>query len=204
MGRQIFFFLLLPLMGGCILYDCGYTSNDSVREYEVNAWQKVPVSFSIELSSRCAIDYLDESEWSTSRLTLSRKVKEALEETALFSTVQEQPEELPGGYHFTFRFVLSTMDNSKVSSLGTFAGSTLFLIPAWIDAGFDGTAVVHLRTHTVYSIGAAEKIKCFIWLPLMPLGLFANEAVAWHFTEKGVINHLVNRVAAYHYETYCK
>ncbi len=195
---------VLPFLGGCVMYDCGYTANASIREHEVSPRQKVPVTFSVELVDYWNIHIPINSFWAPSRHELSQKVKDALEETGLFSTIKEVPSKTPGRYHFAFQFNARGSDDRDSFGAGILAGMTFFLVPAWEDAGFDGSVVVSLRKRAVFSRGAAEKQKCFGWLPLAPLGIFANGAVAWHFTEKGVINHLVNSVAAYHHETYCK
>ena len=125
-------------------------------------------------------------------------VRDALEATGLFSDVRlaEKPE--PDTYHIAFTFHTGGTDGPTSGSAWNWALKSLTLIPVWDNATFDGAAVVYLRGKPIHAAGAAECLQKFIWLPLAPLGLLWSDPVAWHFTEKGVINNLVNDVSAYH------
>lgn len=186
---------LLPalLVAGCLSVDRGYAPNVSLTRHTIPEPHTCPVSFSVELE-----EARDDFWFRPDAIGLRDKVRDALEATGLFSDVRlaEKPE--PDTYHIAFTFHTGGTDGPTSGSAWNWALKSLTLIPVWDNATFDGAAVVYLRGKPIHAAGAAECLQKFIWLPLAPLGLLWSDPVAWHFTEKGVINNLVNDVSAYH------
>lgn len=89
-----------------------------------------------------------------------------------------------------------TVDDSM--AVGLLAGYTFLLVPTVEVITFDVSAVLSLNGKPIYSTAKAEEIRCLVWLPLAPTGLFMNSWTAWHYAELGTVNALVNDIATYH------
>lgn len=195
MKTLLFLIPIVALLSACISVDCGYAPNVDITEHtEVTPSQRVPISFSIEEVECFRNDFF----FTPTREELSEKLKEALEETQLFSEVRYLAKPEKSLYHIVFRFHISGETEGQAVLLGLTAGYTLCLIPVWEDLTFDGAAIVYLRNEPLYASGSAELMKIPIWLPFAPVGIFWNNAVGWHYTTKGVVNNLVNDVTDFH------
>ena len=69
---------------------------------------------------------------------------------------------------------------------------------------FDGSAIVTLKGKPIFTSVKTEELRCAIWLPLLPCGLFMNSWTVWPAVEGGVVNALVNDIAVFHEKTYVR
>lgn len=195
MSRWIWIVVWVLAFAGCISVDCGYTPNeDVVSRGAVALDERFPVTFS--LSVECPVS--EPIPFYPKQEALRSRVQAALEATQLFSSVRYEPSAPKDAYHIVFTFHVGGSTASSNATAGLIAGSSLFIIPVWEWATFDGSAEVFLRGDVLHARGAAEKMCVPMWLPLSPIGLFWNCAVGWNSVERGVVNALVNDVSAFH------
>lgn len=190
--------LALLLLPGCIIWDAGYTPNKPVQPHAVPETAKVPITFSVAMQvEREGILAIPTEQ------SLNQKISKALVQTGLFSKVYYSPEN-PTGYHVVFNFHQAGETMEEAEDTGMLSGLTLFIIPTWHVVTFDGAAIVTLKGKPVFTSAKAEEIRCIDWLPLLPFGLFMNSWTIWPCIERGVVNALVNDIAAFHEETFVK
>ena len=182
---------LLLMLSGCIVWDAGDTDNRPIAMNQISADEKVPITYSVSLeverSDIIALPGLP---------SLRNKIGAALRSTGLFSSVRDNDND--GSYHVKFSFRQSGMSEAESAAVGLLSGFTLLLVPTWETYTFDGTVELSLDGKSLYSSVKNEKMRCVIWLPMAPFGLFMNSWTAWSSIEEGNINALVNEVAECH------
>lgn len=189
----------LCFLSGCAIWDAGYTDNKPITRYAVNAMDKVPITFSVEMEAERS----DVFALPTVK-SLRMNIKGALEETGLFSNVSYGRKDETNPYHIAFVFRQAGMCESDSFAVGFLAGYSLFLIPTGEVYTFDGSAVLSLEGKPIYSTAKAEEIRCLIWLPMAPVGLFMNSWTVWHCLEKGSVRALVEDIALEHKKRFLK
>ena len=107
-------------------------------------------------------------------------------------------------YHIEFSFHQGGTSIEDSMAAGIVAGYTLLLLPVWEVITFDGSAVLSLQGKPIYSTAKAEEMRCVIWLPLAPVGLFMNSWSVWYFLEKGSVNALCETIAQEHKKRFLK
>lgn len=182
---------LLLMLSGCIVWDAGDTDNRPIAMNQISADEKVPITYSVSLEVErpdiIALPGLP---------SLRNKIGAALRSTGLFSSVRDNDND--GSYHVKFSFRQSGMSEAESAAVGLLSGFTLLLVPTWETYTFDGTVELSLDGKSLYSSVKNEKMRCVIWLPMAPFGLFMNSWTAWSSIEEGNINALVNEVAECH------
>lgn len=188
---------LLLILPGCIVWDAGDVANRPIAMNQISADEKVPITYSVSLDvERPDIIALPELR------SLSNKIGTALRSTGLFSSVRDNDNN--GSYHAKFVFRQSGMSEADSAAVGLVSGFTLLLVPTWETYTFDGTVELSLDGKSLYSSVKKEKMRCVIWLPMAPLGLFMNSWTAWSSIEEGNINALVNEVAECHRKNFSR
>ena len=189
--RGLTILALLLILPGCIIWDAGDVENRPIAMGQISADEKVPITYSVSLEvERHDIIALPELP------SLSNKIGAALRSTGLFSSVRDNDND--GSYHAKFSFRQSGMSEAESAAVGLLSGFTLLLVPTWETYTFDGTVELSLDGKSLYSSVKNEKMRCVIWLPMAPFGLFMNSWTAWSSIEEGNINALVNEVAECH------
>lgn len=89
------------------------------------------------------------------------------------------------------------MPVNEAAATGFLMGYTLFTIPMWINMYLDMSAILYLKDKPVYSSATSEKIRCYVWLPFLPIGLIWNQWWAWTTQERKCCRYLINRIIAY-------
>ena len=184
---------------GCIMWDAGYTSNKPIDKYAMSASEKIPISYSVslDLARTDIIAAPDVKE-------LTQKIESALRETDLFSEISYGKKDGKDSYHIEFTFRQAGMSVADSMAVGLLAGYSLLLIPTCELLTFDGTAVLTLQGTPIYSTAKPEELRCLIWLPMAPFGVFMNAWTVWHYAEKGTVNALVNDIADFHKRRFLK
>ena len=157
--------IVLSLLTGCICFDCGYTPNQDIKRYSYSENDKYPVTYSIDLGSSKDgfAHYLVLSD-------LRDKIEERLKETNLFSEVRYVSQREKDGYHIDFNFSPGGLSSNQQAALGLVAGYTFLTVPVWDDSFLDLQTIVYTNNEKAFSICSAEKGRCLIWLPLLPIG----------------------------------
>lgn len=181
------------LLPGCIMWDAGYTDNTPIIETRISVEDRVPISYDVilELDRNDIIAAPEMQE-------LRDKIEEGLKATGLFSEILYGKGTIDDSYHVSFLFRQAGMTVEDSQAVGFLAGSTLLLVPTGEVLTFDGSAVLSLKGRPIYTTAKAEELRCLIWLPMAPAGLFMNSWSVWHYAELGTVNALVNDIAAYH------
>ena len=181
------------ICSGCIIWDAGYTENNPVVETLIPFDEKVPISYDLALElERGDIFAAPEIQ------ELRDKIERGLKGTGLFPEISYGKGNTNDSYHVSFLFRQSGMTVDDSMAVGLLAGYTFLLVPTVEVITFDVSAVLSLNGKPIYSTAKAEEIRCLIWLPLAPTGLFMNSWTAWHYAELGTVNALVNDIATYH------
>ena len=192
-SRFIFGAAIAMICSGCMIWDAGYTENKPVVETQISFDEKVPISYDIVLELE-RDDLFAKPEFQE----LRDKIERGLMGTGLFPEISYDKGNGNDSYHVSFLFRQSGMTVDDSMAVGLLAGYTFLLVPTVEVATFDVSAVLSLNGKPIYSTAKAEEIRCLIWLPLAPIGLFMNSWTAWHYAELGTINALVNDIATYH------
>lgn len=181
------------LLPGCIMWDAGYTDNTPIIETRISVEDRVPISYDVilELDRNDIIAAPEMQE-------LRDKIEKGLKATGLFSEILYGKGTIDDSYHVSFLFRQAGMTVEDSQAVGFLAGSTLLLVPTGEVLTFDGSAVLSLKGRPIYTTAKAEELRCLIWLPMAPAGLFMNSWSVWHYAELGRVNALVNDIAAYH------
>jgi len=184
---------IAAILTGCMVWDAGYTENNDIIETQLSVDDRVPISYDVVLGlERDDIIAAPEIQ------ELRDKIEAGLKGTGLFSEILYGKGDAEDSYHISFRFRQSGMTEEDSIGVGMLSGSTLLLVPTVEIVTFDGTAILSLKGEPIYSTAKAEELRCLIWLPLAPAGLFMNSWTVWHYAEKGMVNALVNDIAMYH------
>lgn len=196
-SRISFFPLLALVMTGCVLWDAGYTENKPVSMYSVPQEDKVPISYSVDVSVEIERDDDDKMAFPT-WAGLREKIEKALRATGMFSEIVYAAKGGEDSYHIEFRFHQAGTSAEDAQAIGFLAGCTFLLVPTGEILTFDGSAVLSIQGKTIFSTAKAEELRRLIWLPMAPIGVFMNDWVEWHFAEKGTVNALCEEIAQEH------
>ncbi len=178
---------------GCIMWDAGYTDNNPVIETQITIDERIPISYDVILElDRSDIIAAPEIQ------ELKDKIEVALKTTGLFSEVSYGKGDVNDSYHASFLFRQAGMSVEDSMAVGLLAGYTLLLVPTGELLTFDGSAILSLKGKPIYTTAKAEELRCLIWLPMAPAGIFMNSWAVWHYAEQGTVNALVNDIATYH------
>lgn len=121
-------------------------------------------------------------------------IGEKLRATKHFGSVMYKPvdERSPYHIHFIIRYSMNDILDSPAQSM--LLGYSLGLLPSWQDMYLDMSAIVIVNDTKVYSTVAAENLRCYIWLPLLPFGMIWNNWLAWTVQEKNGVNFILNDI----------
>ena len=181
------------LVSGCVMWDAGYTENQPVTRYELNSADKVPVTYSVNIiAERPDIIAMPDAKG------LREKIENALRETGLFSKIQYGAKGGKDSYHIEFTFHQAGMTVEQSMGLAIISGYTLLFVPVCEVITFDGSAVLSLQGKSIFSVAKAEELRCLIWWPMAPFGIFMNAWSVWHFVEKGTVNALCEEITQEH------
>ena len=199
LSKIILAVLALLSVSGCAIWDAGYTENKPVRRYSVPSVDKVPITYNVSMKSeRDDVIALPDIE------SLRKNIERALKETGMFSEIHYGAKGGADSYHIEFSFHQGGTSIEDSMAAGIVAGYTLLLLPVWEVATFDGSAVLSLQGKPIYSTAKAEEMRCVIWLPLAPVGIFMNSWSVWHYLEKGSVNALCEAIAQEHKKRFLK
>lgn len=190
---------LLFLLSGCVVWDHGYTENRPVTEYRVAADDRFPVTYSIAMIYERGdiVGVPDEK-------SLREKIDDALRATGLFSEISYGVKGGQDSYHIEFNFHQAGASMEDSMAVGLLCGYTLLLVPGMEILTFDGSATLSIQGRDIYSVAKAEEIRCLVWLPMAPVGLFMNPWSVWHFLERGSVNALCESIAQEHKRRFLK
>lgn len=198
-SKFVFVGLLSTFLSGCAVLDAGYTENKPVRRYSVPSVDKVPITYSVSMKAeRGDVFALPDIE------SLRKNIERALKDTGMFSEIHYGAKGGADSYHIEFLFHQGGATEEQSMGIGLIAGYTLLLVPIGEVFTFDGSAVLSLQGKPIYSTAKAEEMRCVIWLPLAPVGLFMNSWSVWHFLEKGSVNALCDAIAQEHKKRFLK
>ena len=198
-SKFLFVVLTLLTVSGCVNWDAGYTENKTVRRYSVSSVDKVPITYSVSMKSeRDDVTALPDIQ------SLRKNIERALKETGMFSEIHYGVNGGSDSYHIEFSFHQGGSSIEDLMAAGIVAGYTLLLVPVWEIITFDGSAVLSLQGKPIYSTAKAEEMRCVVWLPLAPVGIFMNSWSVWHYLEKGAVNALCDAIAQEHKKRFLK
>lgn len=199
--KPLLLFILPVLMffSGCICVDCGYTPNEDIVQHSYTESNKYPLTYSVSIYK-----YRDDIIFDPDTDDLREKIEERLRATNLFSEVQYVSKKEGDGYHVDFAFHLGGISLEQSAGLGFLSGYTLLTIPVWEEFFLDLRATIYTKEDPVFSVCSSEKLRCVIWLPFAPIGLFANMYVSMHMVEDGIINDAINNISEEHIRRYLK
>ncbi len=181
------------VLSGCVMVEAGYSPNSVKPTVSCRTMEPVPVSYSVSMKYM-RTDILFDPDQDD----MIKKVGEALEASGLFSSVTYASAPQNDTYHFSFDFHVGAQDEEKSIAAGLVAGYSFLLIPVWEVCSFDGAVTMYLKNKPIYGTSETEKVTCYIWLPLAPVGLIWNNYFAWNAIEDGVVNNLIRDVAKEH------
>lgn len=189
-AKYLFGFSIIILLTGCLQIPLGYTPNvDIPQNYEGN---KYDITFSVE--------YLSDGDVSIGRATKEQYVswiKNYLEESNAFNSVTYKDINNKSNYHIHFIVHYSALPVGESAGIGFIMGYTLFTIPMWINMNLDSSAILYLHGKPLFTPTTTETLKCYVWLPFLPVGLVWNQWWAWSTQETKCCRYLINEIVTY-------
>lgn len=177
-------------LSGCLNTPMGYTPNVDLPEIHSRA--KYAITFSV--------DYLsdgDEIIGCASREKYIEWIKNYLSDCGEFSTVSYKSFDRKSNYHIHFLVHYSCMPVDESAALGFLMGYTLFTIPMWVNMYLDTSAILYLNGKPIHSPATSEAIRCYVWLPFLPVGLVWNQWWVWTTQEKKSCRYLISEIVNY-------
>jgi hypothetical protein len=178
------------ILSGCLQIPLGYTP--SVDFPQDNENKKYALTFSV--------DYLSDGDVSIGRASQEKYIdwlKEDLRKSGAFNSVTYKPFSQKSNYHLHFLIHYSCMPVNESAGLGFLMGYTLCTIPMWLNMYLDMSAILYLNGTPVHSPTTAEALRCYVWVPFLPVGLVWNQWWAWTTQEKKCYRYLINDVINY-------
>ncbi len=184
---SLFCFLII-LLQGCMIVPQGYTPSTSLLKHKnIAASSKYDVTFSVEYISDG-----DQSIGRASNVQIIEIIKEKLIDSNAFTQVSYVDLAGKSKYHIHFIVHYSMVSAGESAKHGLLIGYTFCTIPTWQSMPIDISAKIYLKDKVIHSIATAEVLRCYIWLPLLPVCLVWNNWWAWTTQEKKCVNYIVN------------
>ena len=197
MKKLISLLIILPVLSGCFLYDCGYTRNDDTAVYKTSAANKMPISYSLKFDTSLPPDSMG----SPTAKSIRTKIDEVLKESGLFSEVT-YGDKSEKGYHIEFTYNDSGMSQEEMMGRAFLYVYTLCLFPIPENISCDLSAVVYLEGKPIWSVAHTEKCRCIVWIAGLPAGLILNYWSVWRSIEYNIIRSTVNDLTKEHIRRY--
>ena len=198
MKKLVLALLILPLISGCFLYDCGYTRNDDTAIYKVDAANKMPISYSLKFDTCFPAN---DAPGTPTVKSIRTKIDEALKETGLFSEVSYGDND-EKGYHIEFRYNDSGFSHDEAFARAFVCVYTLFTIPIPENYSADLSAVLYLDGKPIWSVAHTEKCRYIVCWYALPAGLFLNYWSVWRSIEYNIVRSTVNDLTKEHIRRY--
>ena len=193
MQSKIMAIAMLLLCAGCMIWDAGYTDNVDVVKAEVSAYNKVPITYSLNVTS---------SNGNAGELAkiynIRAKIEDAMRSAGLFSEVTYGNIEGEDSYHVHFTVRFCPTPPEKMGGHIFLSEFSLLLIPNGDVEGLDITATLYLKGKPIYATAKPEEIRYLIWLPLAPVGLFMNSWTVGGACIEGSIHSCINDIVREH------
>ena len=193
MNKKISFFcgvMSFFIFTGCLQIPLNYTPEASLPEK--NAEKQYSITFSV--------DYLSDGYVSIGRASQEHYIKwlnEYLQKCGSFSSVTYKPFDQKSNYHLHFIAHYSCMPVNEAALLGFVMGYTMCTIPMMINMHLDTTAILYLNGSPIYSPATAETLRCYVWIPFLPVGMIWNQYWAWTTQETKCCRYLINEIVDY-------
>lgn len=175
---------------GCLEVPLGYTPETEIQ----------PLSHSKKYTVTYSVDYISDGDVSMGRANEAMYINwlgEYLQKTNAFSKVAYRNFTAKSNYHIHFLIHYSAMPVNEAAVTVFLMGYTLTAIPMWVNMYLDVSAIVYLNQKPVFSSATAEDVRCYVWLPFLPVGLVWNQFWVWTIQEKKVCRYLINEVVKY-------
>lgn len=195
--RKLHAIWLAIALSGCMMFDAGYTDNDDVRKFSIPSEEKIAITYSVSVDLERGDIFAAPTVAEVSGL-----VSDALNKSGVFSRVCGVSQKNDRGYHVELSLKQSGMSIEQSMGVGMLAGYTLLLVPTAEVITFDVTATLYLKGKPIYATAKAEEMRCIIWLPMAPIGMFMNSWTVVDAIEKGSVNSAINDIVQEHNRRY--
>ena len=178
------------LLSGCLEMPLGHTPDVDFSENHIG--KKYSVTFSV--------DYLSDGDVSIGRASHEKYIawlKEDLLKSGAFNSVSYKPFAQKSNYHIHFLIHYSCMPVNESAALGFLMGYTFFTIPMWLNMYLDCSAILYLNGVPIYSPTTTGGLRCYVWIPFLPVCLVWNQWWAWTTQEKKCYRYLINEIIKY-------
>lgn len=190
--------IILPLLSGCLLYDCGYTRNDDTAIYKTDSLNKMPISYSLRFDT-CFPS--NDAPGSPTLKSIKAKIEETLKGTGLFSEVSYGDKD-EKGYHIEFTYNDSGFSHDEAFARAVLYVYTFFMIPIPENYSADISAIVYLEGKPVWSVAHTEKCRVIVCWYALPAGLILNYWSVWRSIEYNLVRSTINDFTKEHIRRY--
>jgi len=198
MKKLVLASLILPLLSGCFLYDCGYTRNDDTAIYKTDASNKMPITYSLKFNTCFPAN---DAPGTPTVKSIKTKIDETLKETGLFSEVS-YGDKSENGYHIEFRYNDSGFTYEESMGRAFASVFTLFMIPIPANISSDLSAILYLEGKPIWSVAHTEKCRYIVCWYALPIGLVLNYWSVWRSIEYNIVRSTVNDLTQEHIRRY--
>lgn len=185
---------ILLVCSGCMMWDAGYTDNVDVIRHDVDIYDKVPITYSVNVTSS---DKDNEGGYAKT-FKVREVIEKALKDTGLFSDVCYGTKDGDDSYHVSFFVRFNVTPVNRMIGHVYLSELSLLLIPNGDVEPVDLSAIVYLKGVPIYSTAKAEELRYLIWLPTVPVSLFMNTWTVGRAIIEGSVNSAVNDIAREH------
>ncbi len=185
--------LICVILSSCVEISSGYTISQPLNKYTPISSQKYDVTYSVSYFAN-RLDIIGANSETDFRV----KIAEKLKKTGLFSKVTYTSFENKSDYHYHFKIIFNAPSVNEEMPVIYLSGVTMLLIPAWETASLDFSGIVYFKNKEIYSSSTPEIIKCYWWLPLIPIGIIWNDWFAMQHVENKEMNYVINKLSDFH------
>ena len=181
----LFLIIFSCFLTGCLTIIGDYTPNVDV--FVENSKKKYDVTYSVNYSS--TMYEVDDDD----RERCAEWIKDYLQQSEAFNSITYRDTSLKSKYHIDFYInYLGSPDTMGLSILAYF---TFFILPFNSDHYYNVTAIVYLNNEPVYTPVTSERIRTWVWPPLLPVGLlWPPTYYARSRTKKQCLRYLINLI----------
>lgn len=185
--------VLVTVLSGCFVYDCGYTRNDDLVTYKAGESDKMPISYSLDFSTCFPYDSLG----TPTEKSIKWKIDKALKDTGLFSEVT-YGDKNSDGYHLSITYRDGGFDQNESMGRVLVYVYTLFMFPIPENYGADLQATLYLKGKPIWAVAHTEKARYIVCWYALPAGIVMNYWSVWRAIEFNLVNATLNDLTQEH------
>ena len=188
-----FFIILFFVSSSCATITTSYTpkTNNKILPIIENE-DKKDITFSVSYSDLSGLDTVNGQ--IKRETTIVKTLRKIFNKTNLFKKIKYTIENEKGDYHYHIDIKVSGTTPIDRYALAYMSGSSLMLIPIWLNFNIDASMFVYKENKEIYSITTVERIRDIYWLPTIILTPFLNHLTTITYVKNKILNYFMSEI----------